>query len=406
MRTSFKLLFLLFVLMLPVSLNSDSYMTTGQSIAAYNIQGAYLIDGNNDIFRWDPSINKWKRFAVNTPEIKQMDCLNDGKGLFGTDNLGKAQKWNGLYGGASNWTHVKPDSRYDWVLHDHITNDVRGLLKGVDGSWEEIEQAAELASDPWDKQLPLGPAGSQRLRDIFFVSTDLDKYTRWERGDLNYFVTLNRGGGSNPFHIYYYGENSADAFDRILEPGDFTPTKNIEEVFVSQISYDEVEKNLWCIDSSGVPWQWHDGQQQWIKRDIVSDEGYVPEEGNYEELISLLRTQNDFYINALYIKGEYKPRLIVFKDSHILQVVLGEKSSADWSTFIDYVIYEDKRKRDHSFHNLLLKPKETPQKIVRIDGAKRISENHYLERLLEEEGIIANPDDIGVYPSNLMIVRR
>jgi hypothetical protein len=403
----FKILFV-FLILLTVSFDNchclDSTITNGQSIAANGSSGAWLIDSDGNVYKFDTTTNKFQLFTISAPNMKQIDSKSNGSNVVGIDSSGIAKIWNGVFGFGSVWSDSRGSTQYDWVLIDPVTQETRGQVTGLGGAWESWDVPTLGVGDPWNKFLPAGLAGSNKIKDLFLVDKDA-AFTRWERGDTNYFVQLNLEGLSpNPFFIYYYGDDSDAALGRITDPP--VLTKNIDDVMVSQISYDDEFQNLWCVDSGGSPWQWDNVGQEWIQRNIKGDEGFQLPGDRYQDVIDLLRIQNDFYIRTRYIDGVHTPRLIIFKDSYIMHLILGERSRSNFDNEIDIVIFEASKKEKTGFHNILRLPKETPQKKVRIDSTNRIRENHYLERLLISRNIIANADAINVFPAQHRIVRR
>jgi len=374
---------------------ADGYVANGQAIAAYGTSGAYLITGENEILKWGGT--RWEIQALTTPQIRQMDCLNDGSSLIGTDNSDHVKRWNGLTDFASHWSNPRGTTAYDWVMIDPITKRKEGLLAGGVDIWDFW--GAPAGGGAWNEYLPAGQQGSSKMKDLILVDSKSNFFSRWERGDDSYRVALNRSG-EKPFKIFYYGESPSYALTRMIDP---PIGVNPDTVLVKQISYDETEQNLWAIDTENQPWQWDNDQQIWILRNLRGEEAACI---TCCALRALLREQNSFYVRVKYVEGTYKPRILVFKDSQIMHLVLGERSIANFND-IECIIYDEEPDRPTGrFHNLLLKPKKTPQKIIRKDGEARISENHYLERLLLKHNIIADADAIGVYPAEHRIVRR
>lgn len=378
---------------------TDSFITNGMSILAYGEKQAFLVSNDKRIYSWDSVALKWQLYAIMTPDIRQLDALSDGSRIIATDKNNKVYNWNKVFGFGSAWDNVR--NGYEWVLHDPVTKTIRGKRADWKAVWEEWDKPEPQGGDTWNKFLPAGGEGEQKMKQFCFIDNDRKRSHRWERGDVGYSVALNQSGATTPFHIFYFGDEKNVALDRITDPP--FPTHNIEDVFVKQISYDELYQNLWSVDKDGVPWRWDNVRQEWIKSDILGDEGFQPEPPP-NPVVELLKEQNDFYIRTTYIDGDYTPVIIIFKDTMILHFVLGERSKADFHD-ARFVIFE-KRKPNHKFHTTTLLPKDTPQKIVRIDGGKRIRENHYLERLLIANNIIADDKAIGVYPWRHQIIRR
>ena len=382
---------------------ADSTITNGRAIAAFDSNRAYLItepdSGMAELYRWDATALYWVIVANQTPPVRQIDCLSDGTKLIGTDDSDIVRKWSEVPGWASPWTDPQSGS-FDWVIIDPVTEETRALIKDDEGAWLSWDVPTPVVSDPWYTHLPAGSDWSERMKTLWLVDRDVERFERWERGDMNYFVALNRGSGTNPFYIFYYGDDEDQALSRITDPP--LLTHNIDDVVVSQISYDEQYQNLWCVDNVGTPWQWDNVEQEWIERSARSEDVL---EGPYSAASNLFREDNDYYVRTTYIQGVYSPVLIVFRDTKIMHLILGELSRSDMSQTIDIIIFEEKE-RSHDFHNVLLRPRETPQKIVRIDSGKRIRENHYLERLLIDNGIIADEFAISVFPAEHRLLRR
>lgn len=389
--------------------SAPSVITGAKAIAAYGSTGAYLItypDGvYGDLYRWDPGTLLWVQVANLAPQIKQMDSLNNGTKLIGSDTSSHAQLWSGVLGYASPWNPKNPSRQYSWVLHDPVSEESRGQIKGYDALWEYWDKPSLTPSDPWNRYLPTEPSGNDRMRNMWLIDRDLvmSRYKKWERDDIDYFVTLNRGGtdGTKPFYIYAFSDDNQLLMDRITNPpvGDH----NIDDVLVRQISYDEDNQNLWCIDVDGTPWQWDNVRQEWIMRNGRSEETFVQIPSN-DNVPQWLREECQYYVRTLYVSGDYKPLLFIFRETHEMLLYLGELSSSDMDNL--EIVVCDPPKKDHKFHNIELQPRETPQKIVRIDGGSRIQENHHLEMLLQNMGIITSDLQIGVYPDDWAIVRR
>lgn len=381
---------------------SDSFVTNGRSISAYDTEGAYMVTDDNELMRWESSIKKWELIDPFAPLMRQIDCLTDGTSLLGTDDVDHARLWNSLPWPASTWSSPRGSKEYDWVVIDHIDERRRGLVKGLVKAWESWNGGAPSS---WYDHLPTGTIGSQKMNNYWFVDKNVERFKRWERGDQNYYVALNQSGQGTPFNVYCFSDDKEQVIDRITDPP--LLTHNIDDVMCRQISYDELQQNLWCIDKDGKPWQWDNVEQEWILRDRRK-EGESTEEDDREQdwtpVINLLKEQSEFYIRTMYIDGEYTPYIIIFKDSRVIHFILGENSTASMED-IDIFILEPKQ-RDHKFHTVLLRPHETPQKIVRVNGGKRIRENHLLERLFIQHNIIARHEDIGVYPAWHHRVRR
>jgi hypothetical protein len=379
---------------------ADSIVTNARSIAAFGTDRAYMIDAGLYLNRWDPVLLKWVPIAFPTPTIRQMDCTTSGTYLIGTDISSIVRKWSETMGYLSPWSYPRGSEHFDWVKLDSLTYETKGLISGQDGAWKTWDPKSPLAGDPWYQYSPVGPLGEDKADTVLLVDRNSTRYKAWERGDDGYFVALNKSGMSGmPFKIYYYGDDEGYALSRITNPP--IGSTNIDTVLVKQISYDEVRKNLWCIDIFGSPWQWDNVAQQWILRNVKSDSTIVTTP--YTDLIKLLRTENQFYVRTSYIPGLLKPMLIVLRDTRIMHLILGDLS-VEQMTSLDVIILS--KRRNSPFHEILLQPRQTPQKIVRLDNTKRIRENGYLERLLMENGIIASPDAIGVYPATLSVIRR
>lgn len=384
----------------------DFLITGGNAIAAYGENGAYLINNKNEMFIWNNTIQKWQMYTFQTPDIKQMDLKTTNSDLHGTDDNDKLWKWNHQYGFSSAWSKPKGETEYDWVKLNHSSDAVEGRLQGT-GAWESWDAPSLEPGDPWFKYTPAGWLGSQEMKDHLLVSEKNDKHTRWERGDLSYRVALNQSDCSSPFRIYYFGLKNNEAMDRLYNSPTYAATPNVGDVFVKQISYDEDYQNLWGLDCDGVPWQWDNENQKWIKRDIRTEEGFVPEEkqpGKFDDITKLLKEQDDYYIHATYIKGDYKPVVLIFKDTYIIRLLVGERSRVTMHD-ISILVFEEPV-RAHKYHHILLRPPQRPQKIVRIDGGKRVRENHLLERLMIQHEVVADHREVCFYPHSHIVTRR
>lgn len=393
-------------------IHADSYITDGKSIVAYgNDGGAWLITATKLILIYNYNINKWVSIGqVNDENIVQMDSLYTGSQVIGTDIAGNARSWNMQTAGASWWSKPRPGKKYDYVRLDPVTHATKGLKRNLK-VWEEWDKPSPVGGDPWYKYKSAGPEGSLEMIQYLLVNkggtATRAPYTgacRWDRGDTNHELTLNFNGTANPFNIYYFGTSEQAAIDRMTAPP--LGTTNIGTVFVKQISYDELYHNLWAIDIYGQPWQWDNVAQQWILRNVRGPGGYVPPlpPDPLADIKELIKEYNDYYIKTIYMEGAFRPIVIILRDSKMMQLILGELSTDDLDDL--EVIILGRPAPSERFHNILLKPLETPQKIVRIDGGGRIAENYYLETLFLKHGIIASPNDLGAYPSEQLRIRR
>jgi hypothetical protein len=389
-----KILFC-FLILAPLC-SADSLVSNADAIAAYGADGAYLVTATKELLRWNSVSVKWDVIAIiNGNNIRQFDSLSDGTRVVGTDTASKARQWNLLIHPASNWSSIRPGETYDWVRIDPITNESMGIPTSMPG-WETWDPQTPVS---WDDYLPAGAPAAQKMKKMIVVDRANGVLHRWERDDIGQLVPLNRSGEASPFNIYYFGDDASAALSRMTAPP--LATHNIDDVNVKQISYDELEQNLWGIDSDGRPWQWDNTEQQWILRNVRGP-GLEEEE---HPLAILLRRLDDYYVQTVYIDGVLTPLIIVYTDTKIMHLVVGELSLGDGSAF-DYVILGSPPAPER-FHNILLRPKETPQKIVRdVDGQKRIRENHYLERLLINNNIVASAAAISVYPAEHRFIRR
>jgi len=401
-------------------------VSNGKSIAVYGDKGAFLTTSLNELLYWNDTEQKWTRLMTLIPEIRQMDCLGDGTKLMGTDDAGQAWLWNGSPAPGGSWSDPRPGKTYEWIILDPVTDERRGLIQGLDGVWESWD----IPSDPvWNTYIPAGPEGSQRMKTLLLVDTKSPEFHRWQRGDYGYRVALNRSGMTTPFKIFAYTEDPDFVLARIVNPPSPTPwldtpadtVKDPDLVFPKQISYDEVEQNLWCVDENGWPWHWNNEYQGWELRRDRGEAPYVPpieeKPTDFDAVKRLLRIQDDFYVRTTYINGDYAPVVIIFKDNMVLHLILGERSRSVIQDLKVYIFEE--KERAHKFHNILLLPHERPQKLVRLPqsagavggvGEKfvdsRIRENHYLERLFMANNIIADPRELGVYPAEHRLIRR
>lgn len=408
-----RLMSILLLLVSSQLFGAPSFITDGMAIAAYGTDGAYLITHPNgvygDLYRWNAITEEWVHVANLTPKIRQMDCVKSGDKLTGTDTNKVAKLWSGILGYASPWSSPRGGTKYDWIGLDHVSEETRGLLEGFNG-WETWNKPTLQFGEDWNKYLPTEPCENDRMKNFWLIDRDLAelRYKRWERDDINHLVALNRGGTDNgkPFYIYAFSDDEDFVLSRITDPpinDRGIDTHNIDEVVVRQISYDEDHQNMWCVDVDGIPWQWDNVRQEWIKRDVRSEETFIQEPPAFD-VPQWLKEECRYYVRVNYVEGDYKPILLIFRETHEMHLYLGELSRSDMDS-IEIVLCDPPR-RDHKFHNIELNPSETPQKIVRIDGGKRIRENHHLERLLINNGIIADEDQIGVYPVIQRIVRR
>jgi hypothetical protein len=405
---------------------TEFLVSNGQAITAYGDKGAFLITSLRELLYWNDTQQKWLRLMTLIPTgIRQIDCLGDGTKLMGTDGDGTLWGWNGVPTPGGLWTENRPGKKYDWVILDPVSDERRGLIQGLETVWESWDKPV---GGDWNSYIPVGPESASRMETLILVDTKSPEFHRWQRGDFGYRVALNQSGQTTPFKIFAYTEDPDRALDRVVNPPSPTPwldspadtVKDPDLVLAKQISYDEQEKNLWCVDENGWPWHWNDEFQGWELRRTRGEAPYGPPvevEDKYGEIRKLLCAQDDYYVRTTYIEGDYKPLVIIFKDSQIIHFILGEMSKSDIHD-IQICIFEA-RKPQHNFDNILLLPKERPQKLVRLPKSAgsvggvgevklddRIRENHYLERLLIANGVIASQRDIGVYPAEHRLVRR
>ncbi|MBU1008140.1 hypothetical protein KKA53_03625 [Candidatus Dependentiae bacterium] len=401
---------------------ADPQISNGKSIAAYGADGAYLVTESKELYVWSPTLEKWQRAMIMTPEIRQMDSLTDGTKLFGTDDSDNVWMWDGVSPGGS-WSETRPGKTYHWVMYDPVTDESKGLIKALENVWESWDKPS---GGGWNNYLPAGPEGSARMATLLLVDTTSTEFHRWQRGDAGYRVSLNRSGQTTPFKIFAYTDNSVAknppfesgtdnyVLERMIDAPTPTPwldpgltVKNPDLVLAKQISYDEDEQNLWCVDENGWPWRWSNEYQGWILSRNRTALPLVEEDGGLPccDIARLLRCTDDFYVRTTYIAGDYSPVVIIFKDTMIMHLIVGELSKANMKD-VKFYVFEAKAP-DHNYHNILRLPKETPQKLVRVDGnVVRKRENHYLERLLIENGIVARPEDINLFPAEHRLIRR
>lgn len=405
-------------------MGANGKISDGKAIAAYGKDGAYLVTESKELYVWNPTYEQWQRAMVATPQIRQMDSLTDGTKLFGTDDSDKVWMWNGMSPGGA-WNETRPGQAYHWVIYDPVTDESKGLIESLEDVWEAWD---EPSGGAWNTYLPAGPVDTARMATLLLVDTKSPEFHRWQRGDVGYRVALNREGQSIPFKIFAYTDNDVAknpwfeptddyVLERMIDPPDPTPyldppdnnVTNPDLVLAKQISYDEDEQNLWCVDENGWPWRWSNEYQGWI---LSRDRSAIPfEDDGVCRLCTpcyfnkLLRCTDDYYVRTTYIEGDYRPVLIIYKDTMIMHLIVGELSRSNMHDLTVYIF--DPKKPDHKFHNILRLPKETPQKLVRLNGnVVRKRENHYLEQLLIKSNIVARHEDISVLPAEHQLIRR
>ena len=383
-------------------LASGGYISTAASVAAYGATGGYLITNLNELLKWNETKNQWELSAKFTPDMRQLDCLADGKRLVGTDTANKVRKWNGLDGTLSAWSQPRGAKEYEWVQHEHVTDATKGWLPGFPEikTIESWDTPSLVPGDSWDKYLPIKAAtAADPKKPRILIDKDANGYHRWHEKDIPYLIDRNQ---QSNFYIYYYGADEDEALTRMIDPP--TSTHNIDDIEIKTISYDEDDSNLWGIGTDGKPYHWDNTGQEWVLRDKRSEE--LTE--SQKALQDLLRQEDDYYVRTTYIQGNYRPTLIILKDSLIMHLILGTLGS-DVASELIIIIMESAKEKLHDFDNVLWRPRSRPQKIVHPNSdrmKKRIRENHYLERTLRSLNIIVSDDELGAYPSTHRRIRR
>ena len=379
---------------------ADGLISNAVSIAAYGNTGGYLITSLGEMYQWSNSQSKWIFIGL-VSKMRQMDSTSDGTRVYGTTDTNEARKWNMLTGDSAAFDAVQSGKSYDWVVLDPDTDAAKGKLVGLD-AWEQWDE--QSGGSNWYTYLPAGISGSAEVEQVKLVDKTGSGISRWDRKDVNYRVTLNRAGTTTPFNIYYFGDSETGVLAAVTDPD--TAGKNIDDVNVAQISYDEDNKNLWAIDDSGYPWKWDNTNQEWVLantrgpgsfEDPITDPQLV-------EAIDYFKTEDDFVVKTQYIDGVYSPVLIIFRNIKTMHLLLGTLSRADFST-VQIIILDGPDPRTQERHNLLLRPSSIPMRYVREDGGRDLVENDYLETLLVNNGVIASADATSILPSRHLRIR-
>jgi hypothetical protein len=396
---------LIFCLFFGGTVCADSLISNAKSIAAYGSSGAYMLSSLNEMFQWNSTQSKWilvGNIAGNT--LRQLDCQNDGTNLVGTDDVNAARKWNELSGLSASFSIEQSGTSFDWVILDPITDATKGKLLGLPG-WRTWNAPSLGGGDPWYEYLPAGPDGTAKMTRQYFVDKTTEGIHRWEREDTSYQVSLNMSGTTTPFNVYYFGPSESTALDRITDPP--TATLNIDDVNVKQISYDEDNQNLWSIDENNKPWRWDNTVGQWILSDVRGEgqfDGPIADD-TYADVAALLRVQKNFYVRTKYVDGSFRPLLIIFKDTLMMQLVLGLLSIASTDD-PEMIILDDPSAPHTPGGHILLQPRIRPIQYIQR-GTHAIAREHGdLENLLVRYNIVASSDDVNVYAGRQFIMRR
>jgi hypothetical protein len=362
-----------------------------------------MLTSLNEMYQWNNGLTKWVFVGnISGNKLRQLDCQDDGTNLVGTDDANAARKWNELSGLSASFSIEQSGTQFDWVILDPITDATKGKLLGLPG-WRTWNAPSLGGGDPWYKYLPAGIDGTAKVTPQYIVDKTTSGVHRWEREDTSYQVTINQAGVSgSPFKVHYFGPSESAALGRITTP----PVGNPETVPVKQISYDEENQNLWCIDSSNQPWRWDNTNQEWILSNVRGEGGFVGPiaEDAYADITAYLRLHRDFYVRTTFIDGVFRPLLIIFRDTLMMQLVLGTLS-VHTTLAPEIIILEDPSASLRSGGPIILQPRIRPKQYLMRDGG-RVREDGYVESLLIKYGIIASPDDINVFPASQFIMRR
>lgn len=378
-----------------------SVITDGKAIAAFGDDRAYILTESDELYKWDPVALHWVIQANLAPDIKQLDILDSGKRLIGTQVNGIIREWSHVPAIGSAWsTPYGTSPTYTWVIHDPVTEETRGLLADFNFAWKTLETPTLEAGDPWYRFMPIGQDNDDAMESIWLIDKDPDRFKKWERGDINYFVTLNQSTGEGPFNIYYYGANEDHALARVTEPVHID--SNADDVKIKQISYSSDVRNLWCVATNGTPWRWDNEEQMWILSNARSDQWFEGEV-DYGPLTYLLCRTDDYRVQTVYIDGEFRPLLIVFSDNQTMRLIIGNSAREDMFEDFEYFILEDRP--DNGFDHVYLGEELNRKQVVRTNGRRAVRENSPLENALLQKGIIANLDENYIASGNRLIRR-
>ena len=384
------------------------------AIVAFGTRKAYVIaegpvGGQAQLFEWSVGSNEWVRISNASLAIVQGDCFSDGSSLIGRDGNDRVAKCVSFPTG---WTYTRDPKTYDWVLYDPATKETRGLLPGDNDLWESWDERTLEEGDAWYKYLPAGPDDIEKMSKVWFLDKDDQRFTRWERGDVGYYVTMNRRGGdptAEPFYIYYYGDDenllldrttyrSADGFNE-FDPDDW----EYDNVVIKQFSHDEENRNLWCIDERGIPWRWDNPTKDWI------ESKYIREEPDDLDLSFFNRKVT--VVTAVVIEGDDPATVYAFGPGDGVTLVVGESTLLGGGcTSLRFVIYYDSlnNEPEHNFHHTLVNNNDFKERVIRknFEGDTFV-EDRRLEACLVQLGAFANGRMSAILPrSDDEIVRR